>query len=219
MTKADLTEATTVLRTLLAALAKSVSGNTGVAGADFTYAVSVVEAGAPYGVAGSDLAICFARATTAGATLASMLAVYAAAVALTPNGAPGKAVVAYCAAEAVIQAGRILGTTTFTSRTDVDAALAQIDAAFDAVESAAGNSLQTAFYQALVTLHAAVIADLTTRSYPLPQIVTYSFGRTYSALALAQRLYGDASRASELAAENQTFNPAFMQRVGRALAS
>jgi prophage DNA circulation protein len=50
-------------------------------------------------------------------------------------------------------------------------------------------------------------------------MVTYTTGTIFSALSLAYRLYGDASRAGALAAENQTFNPAFMQMTGRALSA
>ena len=219
MTRADYAEMVALLRSLLVVLGRAAKGNTGIGGANLTYAIRVVIDNASTGVAVSDLRLCFALATAAGGTLPSMMAVFAAATSTSPRGGAAKTIVAYFAAEAVIQAAAILNATTFTSRDDVDAALVQIGAAFDVVESAAGNALQTDLYRALITLHAATTANLTTQAYPLPRLVTFTMGKTMSALTLAQRLYGDATRAAELAAENQTFNPAFMQMTGRALSA
>jgi prophage DNA circulation protein len=223
MKKTELTEAATTLKAILVVLRQSAKANLGTPGANLTYAVSVLEndvsAEIAGGTLGADLMECFTLAVAAGATLPSMLAVFTAAGSAEPAGKPALAVAAACQGYAAAAMGRILSASTFTSRDDVDAALNQIGSAFNVVESAAANALQTTLYQSLLTLHAAVTADLTTRSYPLPRLVTYDMGKTFSALSLAQRLYGDASRAGELAAENQTFHPAFMQTTGRALSA
>jgi hypothetical protein len=93
------------------------------------------------------------------------------------------------------------------------------DAAFDAAEVAAADASDTDVYRALVTLHSATVSDLSTRSIPLPNLVTYSFGRSYTALGLAQRLYTDPTRAEQLVGEGKVVHPYFMPPTGRALSA
>ena len=59
--------------------------------------------------------------------------------------------------------------------------------------------------------------DLTERGRPLPRYVTFETGLPLPAVVLAHRLYQDAGRADELAAENDAAHPAFMPTAGRAL--
>lgn len=223
MNKADLTEAATTLTAVLAALSSAAKGNTGTPGANLAYAISSLNENAgsfiAAGAVGGALANCFEITRVAGADLNRMRAVYVATAALVPVGVPGKAIVSASCLFALVEIGRILASTTFTSRDDVDAALQQTNAMFEASELLAGQSRATSLYRAIVTLHAAVTADLTQRSYPLPRLITYGVPKTIGALVLAHRLYGDASRAEQIAATNAVFNPAFMPQAGEVLSA
>ena len=53
----------------------------------------------------------------------------------------------------------------------------------------------------------------------LPRMVSYTVGAVMPALTLANRIYADAGRADELAAENKIIHPAFCPREGRALSA
>ena len=74
------------------------------------------------------------------------------------------------------------------------------------------NSFVASDYQNVVALSALLIQHLSATERELPRIVTYAMPINYPALALANRIYGDASRSDELADENETVHPAFMQR-------
>jgi prophage DNA circulation protein len=72
-------------------------------------------------------------------------------------------------------------------------------------------------YRALVSLHGAITFDLNTRALPLPRIVVFQAPSILPTLWVANRLYGDAGRESELRAENNLVHPAFMPPTIRAL--
>jgi prophage DNA circulation protein len=74
-----------------------------------------------------------------------------------------------------------------------------------------------AAYQALVSLHAAVVFNLYQMARPLPQILNFQFAAIRPTLIQSYRLYADASRADELRNENKVVHPAFAPRTGRAL--
>ncbi len=97
------------------------------------------------------------------------------------------------------------------------AALAVFSDAVGAAQDWALDNHLSAQYQAPGPLGAAVARDLQARAAPLPRLTTYGFPRGTSSLVLAYRLYGDASRADELRAENAVSNPAFMPATGTAL--
>jgi hypothetical protein len=202
MNNAMLNDAVSALQAVLAPLLATVKGSIGQTGAQLYHAVGVLQANAQTtigsGSLGAPLQNCFDLARQAGATLAGFANVRAVAAALTPAYAPGRAIAAAAVQFALIEEAQILAATTFASRDDVDAQIAVYDAAFDAAEVAAADASDTDVYRALVTLHSATVSDLSTRSIPLPNLVTYSFGRSYTALGLAQRLYTDPTRAEQL---------------------
>ena len=138
-------------------------------------------------------------------------------LALTPRSIAAIAVATAGVRFALGREARILAATTFTSSQDVFAAVAQINGAFEAAEEFAADNRDPAAYQALIALHAAVVRDLTTRGASLPALVTYRVARVLTSHALANRLYGDASRCDELRAENKIIHPAFMPPTGTAL--
>lgn len=76
---------------------------------------------------------------------------------------------------------------------------------------------QDATYGALRNLRAAVAQDLTTRAADLAHITTVTTPAPVPALVLAHRLYGDATRADELAGYAQAPSPVFLPTSFKAL--
>jgi len=62
------------------------------------------------------------------------------------------------------------------------------------------------------------LQDLALRAQQLPQLVGYARPSPPAALALAYRLYQDATRAMQLVALNDAPHPLFMPLSGQALA-
>ena len=83
----------------------------------------------------------------------------------------------------------------------------------------AGDVPDYASYSTLRALRAAVIADLTARSGDLAQITTVTTAEPMPALALAYRLYGDATRYDDLVARADPVSPLFMPLSFEALSS
>ncbi|MCJ8285098.1 DNA circularization N-terminal domain-containing protein [Halomonas sp.] len=107
---------------------------------------------------------------------------------------------------ATLTAARLVAETDWVSRQDAEAAgndtLALIDAQMTTAEP-----ISDAVYTALVTLRAAVSEDLRTRAVALPGMTSYTPQRTLPALVVAHRLYGDATRADEIAVRNNVPHP------------
>jgi prophage DNA circulation protein len=74
----------------------------------------------------------------------------------------------------------------------------------------AGDAGDDDSYVALIGLRAAVIDDLNTRGAQLASMQDFSFNGSMNALALAQRMYRDPSRANELILQSGAIHPAFM---------
>lgn len=79
----------------------------------------------------------------------------------------------------------------------------------DAVDAVLPN-LDDASYGAMLDLRAAFIADIKARAAALPSLVTWTPGDTLPALLAAQILYGDATRADEIAVRNAVQRPGFL---------
>ena len=221
MTKTQIAEAAGFLRQVLAALLSSAAGATTATGADLFRQTGALSAGAEAAITnaalGAPLLGCFDAAYTAGATLTTIGQVRTLILAVAPTGRPAIIVQQTCLRMALVEESKILALTPLVSRQDVDTYLARMNAAFDPAETFAADNRDTAVYRALIALHASVSQDLAARGRPLPKIVTYSFPRAMPALTLANRLYGDGSRANELIQENKPFHPLFMGRTGVAL--
>lgn len=78
-----------------------------------------------------------------------------------------------------------------------------LDGLLAATEEAAADT-------ALLNLRTAVVDDLGTRAAELPRVVRFTPPGTLPALALAHRLYGDATRADEIVARNRIAHPGFV---------
>lgn len=81
---------------------------------------------------------------------------------------------------------------------------------FDLEITVAGDAGQDDTFVALGLLRAAVISDLMARGASLAPLVTVTMPETLPAVVVAQRLYGDASRADELIARVDPIHPLFM---------
>lgn len=93
----------------------------------------------------------------------------------------------------------------------------QICDLLDAEILIAGNEGADASFNALRTLRAAVVRDLTQRGAKLAPLMTVASPNPVPALVIAQRLYRDASRADELVVEANPRHPAFMPNSFTAL--
>lgn len=110
-----------------------------------------------------------------------------------------------------------VAATAFTSKSQTDALLARMQAAFDGAILFASDRLQSTSCRALVALAAVVARDLVARGRTLPQIVIWSFGAARPTLWISNRLYGLASRSDEIIAENHIPHPLFAPPRGAAL--
>ena len=225
ITKKDLEEAVAVSALILKALQGTLAGQTGLAGAKTNFlcgqllaynSAELVAGGTKFWL---DFQNCFEAAQQSGASFQAMGNVLATANALTPVGIWATAVKNFSIRMSLLEQARILAATNFTSRQQIDEYFDAIDASFQAAELTAADNLDNVAYTALINVHAMVSNDLSTRSFSLPTIVTYSFPARIPALLLAQRLYQDASRTQELIGENSAINPLFMPSSGHALAS
>jgi prophage DNA circulation protein len=119
------------------------------------------------------------------------------------------AMAAACRRAALISLARASAAYQPVSYEDAAALRVVMSAALDAEITTAGDAGDDAAYGALKTLRSAVVQDLTARGASLPTVVTVALGLPMPALAIAQRLYRDASRSDEIAAESGAPHPAF----------
>jgi prophage DNA circulation protein len=106
-----------------------------------------------------------------------------------------------------------------SSYNDATAVLENVTALFDAEILTAGDAGDDASYTALRTLRSSVVNDLQTRGGNLASLVTMTFAGALPALALAHRIYDDATRADQLVQQVQPVHPLFMPKSFQALAS
>lgn len=119
------------------------------------------------------------------------------------------AMTAACRRAALVSLARAEATYQPVSYDDAAALRESITAALDAEITIAGDAGQDDTYLALKQVRSAIVRDLTTRGASLPTVVTVSFGVSMPSLAIAQRLYKDASRSDQITAEANTIHPAF----------
>lgn len=224
MTYSQRRQATAALKAVLDALLAAGSGGDEQAAATLRQLCGALAASAASavqaGTFGTPLRACFEAATAAGATFDGMDRVRAVAQAVTIPDLPVQWIAQTASRYSLVESARILAATTWTSRQDIETALARVNAAFAPAEDFAAVQFDDAIWRALTSLHAAITRDLTARARPLPRMVSYTVGARMPLLALANRLYGDAGRAAQLLGENRdTVHPLFMPASGRALSS
>lgn len=140
----------------------------------------------------------------AGRQAAIMAAQQAAVIGLVQGSALAAAIQVYAAADWPYAEAAAAARVQLVQLLDV-----QLDAA-----AAAGQDDLYCAWQALTAL---VIRDLLARAQALPDLRPYAFPAPLPSLALAQRLYQDASRATEIELLNSVAQPLFMPATGLAL--
>lgn len=89
----------------------------------------------------------------------------------------------------------------------------------DRLATLAADAGEDASYSALRDCRAAIVRDLRARGATLARIRSFTFGRPLPALVLAQKIYGDATRADQLVTQVAPVHPLFMPAQFEALAS
>ncbi|WP_353191414.1 DNA circularization N-terminal domain-containing protein [Pandoraea pnomenusa] len=120
---------------------------------------------------------------------------------------------------AIASVARASATYLPSSSDDAVSMRDRVIALIDSEIGVAGDQGEDGAYEALRSLRAAVIADLNQRGGALAAIRTYQLPGGLPALALANRLYRDATRADELVAQIGPVHPAFCPASFRALTS
>ncbi|KUR80755.1 DNA circularization protein [Novosphingobium sp. FSW06-99] len=105
------------------------------------------------------------------------------------------------------------------SATDAATRIEQICPVLDALAVAASAMGDDDSYATLSDCRGAVAADLRARGATLAQVTTFDTPAPMPALALAQSLYGDATRADQLVAQADPAHPLFFPTSFQALAS
>lgn len=120
---------------------------------------------------------------------------------------------------AVTSVCRASSTYQPASYDDAVTVRSQVTTLLDAEIQVAGNSGADASYNALRSLRAAVVKDLTARGADLAALITISSRLPLPAPVLAQRVYRDSSRSDELVVEADCVHPAFMPTAFKGLAT
>jgi prophage DNA circulation protein len=129
------------------------------------------------------------------------------------------AMAAACRRAALVSLARASAAYQPSSYDDAAALRVSLAAALDNEITAAGDAGEDASYTALKALRSAVVQDLTVRGASLPSIVTVNLQLPLPSLVIAHRLYLDASRSDQIAAESSAIHPAFCPTTFQALAS
>jgi hypothetical protein len=221
--KSEQSNALEISKRLMAALMSFPISSQGTAGADLRSAVgkflsNFSELVNTYTL-GASLYDCFEQARLAGATLNSMNNVRLAMFAETPTYPLGKAIINAAIIFSFVEQSQIITRLTFTSRIEVDTLMDQMGAIIETIKVEKADAFVSGDYQNFVMLAAVLVQHLSSTERQLPRVVEYNLAINYPSLNLANRIYGDASRSDELALENQTVHPAFMQRDIIALSS
>jgi len=219
--KTDVQEAADIIVSVANMLLGTSKQQVGRAGSDLRSACGDMAVNAKkyiiYNQIAPKLASCFDQARIAGATFDSFNRIQATLVAEAPVSLIAVLMTQSCICFSLQQMSLVLTATTFTSREDVESIQGDVNTAFDLAEEVAADEMAQAAYQALVTLHAAVLFHLYQTAKPLPQMLDFQFAAIRPTLIQSFRLYADASRADELRDENKVVHPAFAPRQGRAL--
>ena len=222
MFKPDATQAVPIVNATVEALLRWLPTQ-GRQGSDARSACGAVQANAlTYlhdDTIGPPLAKCFDFAREAGMTFLQMDDVRAVAAAQSASLVGAIVVRDACIELALVEMARIIANMVFVSRLDVDRIREAINAAYAPVEEEVADQMDSISYRALIGLHAAVIAHLTERARPLPQLLYFRFSNSLPSLVIAHKLYADAGRADEVRRENKVIHPLFELSTGRALSA
>ena len=129
------------------------------------------------------------------------------------------ATAALCRQAALVSLARACATYQPTSYDDAVSTREAVTALFDREILAAADAGQDATYLALRQLRTSVVNDLATRGSLLPHLMVVTTKAALSTLELAYRLYGDASRADEIAQRTDVQHPGFLPTAMTLLSS
>lgn len=225
MTKGEVEEALVFLNVTLDGLDACVVGSVGMPAYDARRAIGDVRAyDENYlraGTLGAPLLKCFTTIRQAGATFVQFEAIRRALVdhVPAPAGLPAVAVAIGALRMTLAQMVQLLAVTTFRSREEANAAMAQMARVSDPVIQEAADDHDSGAYQALLAMHAAVVRDLSARSLVLPRLVSMTFGGSLPSLWLSQRIYSDGARSVEIRDENRIVHPLFCRRTMKVLSA
>lgn len=167
---------------------------------------------------GTELNDCFEKARIAGATINTMDRVRNAMfMESAPQHRFSKGIITATIIFSFAQQVKILADMEFKSRGEVVAMIDKMLPIIDTIKVNWGALFFIEDFQNFVALSALLVQHLSDTERQLPRIIRVKFPINYPALALANRVYGDASRSDELIAENHTVHPAFMPLDIRAL--
>lgn len=167
---------------------------------------------------GTELLDCFEKARLAGATVNTMDRVRNVMFReVAPLYRFSKGVIMAAIIFSFAQQVKIIAATEFQSRGEVEAMLDKMVPIIDTIKVNWGAFFFIEDYQNFVALSALLVQHLSDTERQLPRIIKMKFPIHYPSLALANRVYGDASRSDELIAENHSVHPAFMPLDIRAL--
>lgn len=113
----------------------------------------------------------------------------------------------------------VVGAYQPSSADDAGAMIVTVSILIDDAATVAADAGDDASYRALRDARGAAVRDLRTRGATLAQVTRIRSQRPVPALALAQRLYGDASRADQLVTQTAAPSPLFMPIDFEALAA
>ena len=222
MEKADAQEATPILQAAMTALLAA-APTRGRPGSDLRSACGDIKANAMVLLvndkAGPPLAECFGLAIKAGITQKQLSYVRSTTSKAAPVTVGGILIKHSIIHMGLAAEGRAIADMRFRTRQEVDQLKLSMNEVFKAAEEIAADEMDQMTYRALVNLHAAITFHLIETARPLPRMLKFRFAAPMPTLAMAHRLYYDASRADELRVENEVVHPAFMLRTGQALSA
>ena len=225
MTKDEMNECVAMLGKVTGFLLASVpsSATIGIIGSQFRLDVGTLMAtAADQLVAQTDavsLYTCFEDARLCGCDLPHMRNIRSQIAALTPSTPKAILLVEMALVFALSETTQIIQAMTFTARDQVDTLLLNLQHDFGVSIEQAADRLDSTTFQALTALHASIVRYLVVTAQPLPLLTTYTFAQSFPTLVISQHLYGDASSADDILAQNHIVHPAFCPRSGRALAA
>jgi prophage DNA circulation protein len=162
--------------------------------------------------------MCLDLSRQTGATLTTTDRVRQAALAETPVSLPAILTVNAVVRLTLASEARIVSGMTFRSRDEVEAIATALNIAFEQTEMLAADDHDADTYMALLKLHGDVTQYLADRGRALPRIINYAYQMVMPSLRMAQLVYADPSRSTELRDENSVVHPAFMPMTGKMLA-
>jgi hypothetical protein len=220
MRVSDLAEAAGLLRRLIIVM-RSLVGSAAATSAFYQSALNDLDGRAEIEIEGGTLAAplgaAFEQAFDTGASPEDFAGVRIAAAEETISGGPAIVIRQAVVRLALYWQVAALAKVEISSRDEIEAYRADLNAAFEQAEEDAADQGETEVYREFIAAHGRAIQDLMDRGRTLPRLVDYAFPISLPVVTIANRLYGDADRVDELVRENGIVHPLFAPITLRAL--